>query len=51
MVGLLTFTGQFRTDFGPLYAGYVIASVPLIILFAFTSRLFIQGLTSGAIKI
>lgn len=50
MIGLLTFRGQFNTDFGPLYAGYVIASVPLIILFAFTSNLFIQGLTSGAIK-
>jgi ABC-type glycerol-3-phosphate transport system permease component len=50
MVGLLTFQGQYRTEFGPLYAGYVIASIPLIILFAFTSRLFIQGLTSGAIK-
>lgn len=51
MVGLLTFTDQFRTEFGPLYAGYVIASIPLIVLFAFTSGLFIQGLTSGAIKI
>jgi len=51
MVGLLTFTDQFSTEFGPLYAGYVIASIPLIALFAFTSGLFIQGLTSGAIKI
>jgi ABC-type glycerol-3-phosphate transport system permease component len=51
MVGLLRFTDQFSTDFGPLYAGYVIASIPLILLFAFTSGLFIQGLTSGAIKI
>jgi multiple sugar transport system permease protein/raffinose/stachyose/melibiose transport system permease protein len=50
MTGLLNFVGLFRTEYGPLYAGYVIASVPLIILFAFTSRLFIQGLTSGAIK-
>mgnify|MGYP005832016993 CR=1 FL=1 len=50
MVGLLTFTSQFSTDFGPLYAGYVLASIPLIILFAFTSKLFIQGLMSGAIK-
>jgi ABC-type glycerol-3-phosphate transport system permease component len=51
MVGLLTFTGQFSTDYGPLYAGYVLASIPLILLFAFSSGLFIQGLTSGAIKI
>lgn len=51
MVGLLGFTSQFSTDYGPLYAGYVIASIPLILLFAFSSGLFIQGLTSGAIKI
>ena len=50
MVGLLTFRGIYRTEFGPLYAGYVIASIPLILLFAFTSKLFISGLTSGAIK-
>jgi ABC-type glycerol-3-phosphate transport system permease component len=50
MVGLLQFRGLYRTEYGPLYAGYVIASVPLILLFAFTSRLFIRGLTSGAIK-
>lgn len=51
MVGLLGFTSQFNTDYGPLYAGYVIASLPLLILFALSSGLFIQGLTSGAIKI
>jgi multiple sugar transport system permease protein/raffinose/stachyose/melibiose transport system permease protein len=50
MVGLMSFAGQYRTEFGPLYAGYVIASIPLVVLFAFTSRLFIRGLTSGAIK-
>ena len=31
-------------------AGYVISSIPLIILFAFTSKQFIAGLTSGALK-
>jgi ABC-type glycerol-3-phosphate transport system permease component len=37
-------------DPGAQYAGYVIAGVPLFILFAFSSRAFIRGLTSGAIK-
>ena len=32
-------------------AGYVIASIPMIILFAFTSRLFVEGLASGALKV
>lgn len=31
-------------------AGYVIVSAPLLILFAFTSKQFIAGLTSGAFK-
>ena len=50
MAGLMIFTGIFRTEFGPLFAGYVLASLPMIGLFAFTSRLFIRGLMSGAIR-
>ncbi len=37
-------------DVGAMYAGYVICGLPLFILFAFSSRAFIRGLTSGAIK-
>ncbi len=37
-------------DPGAMYAGYVISGLPLLLLFAFTSRSFIRGLTSGAIK-
>lgn len=33
-----------------IYAGYVIASLPLVIAFMFTSKQFIKGLTTGAIK-
>lgn len=44
--------GQLVTqrDPGAMYAGYVISGIPLLLLFAFTSRSFIRGLTSGAIK-
>jgi ABC-type glycerol-3-phosphate transport system permease component len=35
---------------GDRYAAYVIAGLPIMILFAFSSRSFIRGLTSGAIK-
>jgi len=35
---------------GAQYAGYVIAGLPMLILFAFGSRAFIRGLTSGAVK-
>jgi ABC-type glycerol-3-phosphate transport system permease component len=37
-------------DPGGQYAGYVIAGLPLLLLFALSSRSFIRGLTSGAIK-
>ena len=49
-IGLYAFRTAWYTIWGPLMAGYVIASIPLIILFAFTSRLFVEGLSSGAIK-
>jgi multiple sugar transport system permease protein/raffinose/stachyose/melibiose transport system permease protein len=49
-VGLLYFQGMFQTNYGPLFAGYVLASLPLLILFVFTMRPFVSGLTSGAIK-
>ncbi len=44
--------GSLVTDHDPgaMYAGYVISGLPLLLLFAFTSRSFIRGLTSGAIK-
>lgn len=35
---------------GPMYAAYVIASLPLVILFFFSSKAFISGLTAGAVK-
>ena len=35
---------------GPMFAGYVIATVPVFILFLFTSRLYIEGMTAGAVK-
>jgi ABC-type glycerol-3-phosphate transport system permease component len=49
-IGLRYFQGQYSTDYGPLFAGYTIASIPLIVLFILTMRYFIAGLTSGAIK-
>lgn len=51
-VGIVSFTGHFQglEAWGQMFAGYVIASIPLIVLFIFTMRAFISGLTSGAIK-
>ncbi|MEM7028739.1 MAG: carbohydrate ABC transporter permease [Chloroflexota bacterium] len=50
-VGLTEFTSQFGiTDWGPQMAAYTIATIPLIMLFMFGMRYYIQGITSGAIK-
>ena len=35
---------------GIVYAGYIIASIPMLVLFVFTSRLYMEGLTAGAVK-
>jgi ABC-type glycerol-3-phosphate transport system permease component len=54
-VGIYYFSGTVGVGaslirFGEMFAGYAIGALPLCILFAFTSRYFIRGLTSGAIK-
>jgi ABC-type glycerol-3-phosphate transport system permease component len=43
-----TMTGS--VDLGSMVAGFVFATIPLLVLFVFTSRLYIEGITSGAIK-
>jgi ABC-type glycerol-3-phosphate transport system permease component len=50
-VGLREFTSQYGiVDWGPRMAAYVVATIPLLILFVFGMRYYIQGITSGAIK-
>ena len=48
---LRTFAGEFGTQWGLIMSCYVMASLPLLIVFAFASKQFIKGLTSGAIKL
>ena len=50
MVQLQRLAGEYVKYWGPLMAGYAIASVPIIILFVFSMKLFIRGLTEGASK-
>lgn len=43
--------GQYkRTPWGLMYAAFTVASLPIILIFAFTRNLFIRGLSSGALK-
>jgi len=50
-VGLLAYnTSLYGSQYPALFAGYVLASVPLLVLFACTTKAFIRGMTSGALK-
>lgn len=49
-VGLFRLQGAYVKQWGPLMAAYFISAVPLVILFAFTMRFFIRGISEGAIK-
>mgnify|MGYP006284190311 CR=1 FL=1 len=49
-VGIMMLQGEYDKQWGKLMAAYVIASIPLVILFIFTMRLFVRGLARGAIK-
>lgn len=48
--GLVKLDGEYVKQWGEMMAGYSIASLPLVILFVFTMRLFIKGITAGAVK-
>jgi ABC-type glycerol-3-phosphate transport system permease component len=49
-VGVTRFSGEFNMEYGPTLAGYVVGSVPLVVLFAFGMKAFVKGVTSGALR-
>ena len=49
-VGLIYLDGESVKRWGHIMSAYVMASIPLVVIFIFTMRLFIRGLTSGAVK-
>ena len=49
--GLWAYQTEYFTRYGLTMAGLLIGSIPLVLLFIFTSRWFVAGLTSGAIKV
>lgn len=46
-VGLLFFQGQSGTQYGPMFAGYLLASIPLLLMFTFLSKYFLAGVQGG----
>ena len=49
-IGLTMFSGQHTTEWSLLMAASVVMSAPIIILFFFTQRTFVQGITLTGIK-
>lgn len=49
-VGLIYLDGEYVKQWGRIMAAFFVASLPLIIIFLFTMKLFVRGLSSGALK-
>lgn len=49
-VGLIYLDGEYVKQWGQMMAAYFIASIPLIVIFLFCMRLFVRGLSAGAVK-
>jgi ABC-type glycerol-3-phosphate transport system permease component len=50
MPGLTLFKGHFTVNEPLIMAGTLIATLPMILLYLFGQRLFVEGLTAGAVK-
>ena len=46
-VGLTNFFGEYQTNWGAVFAGLVITTAPLVILFLFLTRQIVSGLVGG----
>jgi len=49
-VAINGYIGEYSVDWGHLFAAGLVATVPVIILFAFIERRVVSGLTAGAVK-
>ncbi len=49
-VGIMSLSGQYSTNWGPIGAGLVIATVPTLIIYALLSEQVQQSLVAGAVK-
>jgi ABC-type glycerol-3-phosphate transport system permease component len=50
MVQLQRLSGEYIKFFGPMMAGYALASLPIVVLFMFSMKLFVRGMTEGGVK-
>lgn len=49
-VGLKLFSGRFTTNYGGLFAATAISVIPVIIVYLFFQKRFVEGITASAVK-
>ncbi|MFJ4027217.1 carbohydrate ABC transporter permease [Paenarthrobacter sp. NPDC089989] len=49
-LALLSFQGEFQTNYPLLFAGVILASLPVVVAYIFLQRYFVAGITAGASK-
>jgi len=49
-VGLLGFRGQYMSDYATMFAGVVLVSIPMVVVFLLLQKRFIAGVLSGSVK-
>jgi raffinose/stachyose/melibiose transport system permease protein len=49
-LGLINFQSEYGSDYGVLAAGLMILTIPVVVVYLFCSRYFIEGVTVGAVK-
>ncbi len=49
-LALLSFQGEFQTNYPLLFAGVALSSIPIVIAYVFLQRFFVAGMTAGAVK-
>lgn len=49
-VAIVSFFGTYSTSYGLVFASVILASLPIILLYVLLNRLFVEGITAGAIK-
>jgi ABC-type glycerol-3-phosphate transport system permease component len=46
----LSITAQYRSDYGSLFAGIVLVTIPILLVYVFLQRHIVKGIAAGALK-
>lgn len=49
-LAMLSFQGEFQTNYPAIFAGVIVASAPVVVAYVFLQRYFVAGMTAGATK-